>query len=83
MTFSSETDSVQGISAMLPLGDGAIANGGQEELPSTPQLGALPLSERTIFAVSGRDFSGYIVAGAVIVDESDREYDVISPLLQS
>jgi hypothetical protein len=53
-----------------------------DELQPKPELGDLTIANRKIFCASGQNFSGYIIADAVMVDESDREYDSISPLLQ-
>jgi len=53
-----------------------------DELPSAPQLGALESMGREIYRITGRNVDGYVVAGAVVADERNLEYDAVSPLLQ-
>jgi hypothetical protein len=52
------------------------------ELMSQPQVGALQMSGREIFQVIGQNVDGYVVAGIVVANEGDLEYDAISPLLE-
>jgi hypothetical protein len=44
-------------------------------------LGASDHRDRSLYQIKGRNVDGYVVAGAVAVDESEREYHEPSPLM--
>jgi hypothetical protein len=53
------------------------------DLSMPPQLGSINIIGHEIFQVTGRNVDGYVVAGVVVTNEADLEYDAVSPLLET
>jgi hypothetical protein len=47
------------------------------------QTGAVSLHGRDFYQIFGREIEGYVIAGSVVWNEADLDYDAISPLLAS
>lgn len=52
-----------------------------ESLTPLPSFGVLSAVGRDFFQIVGRDVEGYVIAGLVLWDESDGEFDAPSTLL--